>query len=1005
MSNNDDDKKDELDDKKQSGKSPLSEEERKKILDKVAALKGKIAPKNIVDTESQSTDDIETFTKSANNENKESTSNKNDNLDIEHLHSINSNDNNTINQTPLNANSKVGSTKITFIDGKDENQISTKIIEDETSTKGKSKGSKEARPEDKTKYVKVQVEDEMKKSFISYAMAVNVSRAIPDVRDGLKPVHRRILYSMGELNLYADKQYRKCARIVGDVLGKYHPHGDSAVYQALVRLAQPFSIRYPLVDGHGNFGSVDGDPAAAQRYTEAKLTKIAGELLRDIDKETVDFYPNFDDTLEQPSVLPSRIPNLLVNGSDGIAVGMATNIPPHNLIEVINGLFALIQNPDISIDELMQYIPAPDYPTGGIIMGRQNIRHAYKTGHGGVVVRAKCEIEEYGRNKDGQGGKQRIVVTELPFQVNKAQLIEYIAEMVKDKKIEGIANVNDESDRDGLRMVIEIKRDAQASVVLNTLYKHTNLQISNGITFLALVNAEPKILNLKEMLYYYLEHQKEVIVRRTKYELEKAEERSHILEGLVKALANIDRVIQIIKQSRDKFEASEKLTVEFYLTDKQANAILEMRLSRLTSLEVEKLQQELADLQLLISDLKNILATPQRVLDIIIAELSEIQQKYGDERKSEIQIDYNEINIADMIDVEDVVISMTHYGYIKRFPTSEYRAQKRGGKGSTAHKPKEEDFVENMFVASTHSDILFFTNFGRVYSIKGYEIPEAQKTARGRAIVNLLQMQDGEKVTAIIPLGENPQGYLIMATRNGRIKKSAIEHFSRINKNGKIAITFRALNSKKSDEQEDDQDDIDDQDDQDNEQDITLQNNTIVDELISVQLTNGRDEILMASSEGKCIRFGEDRIKPQGRTSSGVIGIRLAENHTCVDMTIIKPGCEILTISENGYGKVTEISDATYRITNRGGKGIKAGTFNEKTGRVAHMKQISSEDDIMVIADNGIIIRLRAKDISKTAGRATMGVRIMNTAKSGGKVVGVAVAPPYEEIAENEASE
>ena len=541
---------------------------------------------------------------------------------------------------------------------------------------------------DNTKIIKRQVVDEMKKSFIAYAMAVNVSRAIPDVRDGLKPVHRRILYSMGELNLYSDKPHRKCARIVGDVLGKYHPHGDSSVYDALVRLAQDFSINEPLVDGHGNFGSVDGDPPAAMRYTEARLSKIASEMLRDIDKETVDWYPNFDDTLQQPTVLPSRFPNLLVNGSDGIAVGMATNIPPHNLVEVINAVQALIENPDLTAEELLQYVPGPDYPTGGIIMGRANLRCAYRTGHGGVVIRSKCEIEEY-TSRDGGQPRQRIVITELPYQVNKAELIKTMANLVKDKRIEGISAINEESDREGLRIVVEIKRDAQAQVVLNMLYKHTNLQTSDGITFLSLVNGEPKILNLKEMLYYYLEHQKEVVLRRTKYDLDKAQEREHILEGLVKALTNIDAVIKIIKSSRDKFEAAEKLMSEFYLSDKQANAILEMRLQRLTSLEVESIKNDLAQLQIQIADLKSIIASPRRVLDIIGTELEEIKTKYGTPRKTEICVDYDEIDIGDLIEREDVVISMTHFGYVKRLPTSEYKVQHRGGKGTTIQEEGE----------------------------------------------------------------------------------------------------------------------------------------------------------------------------------------------------------------------------------------------------------------------------------------------------------------------------
>lgn len=822
--------------------------------------------------------------------------------------------------------------------------------------KRKKLTEEESKHIDNTTIIKVQVEDEMKKSFIAYAMAVNVSRAIPDVRDGLKPVHRRILYSMGELNLTGDKPYRKCARIVGDVLGKYHPHGDQAVYAALVRLAQDFSIRYPLVDGHGNFGSVDGDPPAAQRYTEARLAKISGEMLRDIDKETVDWYPNFDDTLEQPTVLPSRFPNLLVNGSDGIAVGMATNIPPHNLGEVIAGVDALIDNPEITIDELMQIIPAPDYPTGGIIMGRSNIRHAYKTGRGGVVIRAKTEIEDH-TLKDGST-RQRIVVNELPYQVNKALLIETIADMVKDKRIEGISDIKEESDREGMRIVIDIKRDAQAQVVLNLLYKHTNLQISNGITFLALVNAEPKILNLKEMLFYYLEHQKEIIVRRTKFDLEKAQEREHIVEGLVKALTNIDKVIKIIKQSRDKFEACENLMSEFYLSDKQANAILEMRLQRLTSLEVETLKAELAQLEITINDLKNIIANPQRVLEIVKLELQEIKERYDNDRRTQLCYDYDEIDIGDLIDKEDVVISMTHFGYIKRLPTSEYKTQHRGGKGVTAHKPKEEDFVENMFVTSTHDDLLFFTNMGKVYSIKAYEVPEVQKNARGRAIVNLLQLADNEKVNAVIPISEGQQGNLIMATKSALVKKTSLVEFSSIRKVGKIAISLNEG-----------------------------------DELIAVQFTNGRDEILLASAEGKCIRFSEEDVRLMGRDTQGVKSIKLNPDDYVVDMTVIKDGFEVLTVSQYGYGKRSELDE--YRLQSRAGKGIKAGVFNDKTGKLVNLKLINPDDDIMLIADNGIIIRMRAKEVSKIS-RDTQGVRMMKM-KNQGNVVCVAVAQPDDE--------
>lgn len=803
---------------------------------------------------------------------------------------------------------------------------------------------------DNTKIIPIEINDEMKKSFIAYAMAVNVSRAIPDVRDGLKPVHRRILYSMGELSLYNDKPHRKCARIVGDVLGKYHPHGDSAVYGALVRLAQDFSIRYTLVDGHGNFGSVDGDSPAAQRYTEARLSKIASEMLRDIDKETVDFCPNFDETLEQPVVLPSRFPNILVNGSEGIAVGMATNIPPHNLTEVCNAIIALIDNPEITIEELMEILPAPDYPTGGIIYGRAAIRQAYKTGKGGIVVRARTEIEE------DDNGKSRIIVTEIPYMVNKAELIVAIANLVKNKKIEGISDIKEESDRKGMRIVIEVKRDFQANVILNMLFKHTALESSYGITLLALVNQEPRVLNLKEILYYYTEHQKEVVTRRTKYDLARAEEREHIVNGLVIALANIDEVIKIIKTSKDRYEASDKLQENFELSEKQATAILEMRLQRLTSLEVEKLQAELAELQKLIAELKDILSSDEKVLEIVKKEITEVRDTYGDERKSEISTDYSEINIEDLIKKEDVVVSMTHYGYIKRVPVTEYKAQKRGGKGIITHKPKEEDFVENLFITNTHNDILFFTSKGRVYSLKGYEIPEGQKQAKGRAIVNLLELTENEKVTAIIPLIGDMEGNLIQATRNGIVKKTSLEEYRKIRRVGKIAINL--------DEG---------------------------DELVAVQVTTGRDEILLATHEGKCIKFSEQEVRTLSRDTRGVRSIALEKGDAVVDMIAIKPNHNILTVTENGYGKICDPEE--YRLQIRGGKGVKAGVFNEKTGKLVNMKQVTDEEDVMMIASNGVIIRTRAKQISKI-GRSTVGVRLMRVADDT-KIVCVAIADSY----------
>ena len=796
-----------------------------------------------------------------------------------------------------------------------------------------------------TKVVKVEVNDELKKSFISYAMAVNVSRAIPDVRDGLKPVHRRILYSMGELNLFNDKPYRKSARIVGEVMGKYHPHGDSSVYDALVRLAQDFSIGCPLVDGHGNFGSVDGDSPAAMRYTEARLSKIAGLMLEDIDKNTVDFYPNFDDTLMQPSVLPSKFPNLLVNGADGIAVGMATNIPPHNLAEVISGVQALIANPDIEIDDLIRIIPAPDFPTGGIIMGRAAIKHAYKTGKGGIVVRGKAEIEET------ESGRRRIIVTELPYQVNKARLIIQMADLVKNKKIEGIADIKEESDRDGMRIVIDLKRDANPQVVLNMLYKHTQLQVSDGIIFLALVDGTPRILNLKEMLYYYLEHQKEVLTRKTQFDLGKALEREHIVKGLVIALANIDEVVQIIKTSSDKQDAVAKLMENFELSDKQANAILEMKLARLTSLEVAKLKEELDELEALIADLNDILAKPQRVLQIINDYLENVKNQFGTPRKTEISMEVGNIDNEDLIEKEDVVISLTHGGYVKRMSVSEYHAQKRGGVGISAHKTKEEDFVERILITSTHSDLLFFTNFGKVYSIRAYEVPEAQRQAKGRAVINLLPLMQDEKVEALLSFEKGQEGNLIIATRNGLIKKTDLKEFASIMKSGKIAIKL-----------------------------------VEGDKLINVGLTSGDNEILVASNKGKCIKFNEKNVRPMGRTSQGVRSMKLDSDDYIVDMAILNPDTQLITITENGFGKRTNPED--YRLQTRGGKGIKAGNFNEKTGKLVALKVVNEEEDLMLISDNGVIIRMAAADV-RMVGRSSLGVKVMRL-RPGAKIVSVA---------------
>ncbi len=788
-----------------------------------------------------------------------------------------------------------------------------------------------------TKMLDREVDEELKKSFIAYAMAVNVSRAIPDVRDGLKPVHRRILYSMHELGLTYDKAFRKCARIVGDCLGKYHPHGDSSVYDALVRLAQDFSINFPLVDGHGNFGSVDGDPAAAMRYTEARLAKLSSEMLRDLDKETVDFYPTFDDTGMQPAVLPARFPNMLVNGSDGIAVGMATNIPPHNLAECIDGVVALIDNPDIDVDGLMEYIPAPDFPTGALIMGRSGIRKAYRTGRGSIIIRSRCEIEEY---QSGNTTRTRIVVTEIPYQVNKARLVENIADLVKNKKLEGISDIREESDRDGMRVVIEVKKDANAQVVLNLLYKHTSLQVSDGIIMLALVDGTPKILNLKECLYYYLEHQKDVIVRRTKYDLNKTEERAHILRGLVIAQASINEVVEVCKNARDKTDCVQKLTANFALDEKQATAVAELRLFRISHLEVDKLNEELTGLEAAIADYKDILANESRVLDIIKTDLLETKRKYPSERRTEIAVDFSgDIEDEDLIPVEQVVVSMTHTGYVKRLPVTEYHAQNRGGKGITAHRPKEEDFVERMFVCSSHDFLLLFSDKGRVYRIKAYEIPEAARTARGRAVVNLVQITQDEKITTIIPVKADAEGYIAFATRNGLIKKTRLEEFARINKNGKIAIKLN--------------------DD---------------DTLISVQFTTGSDELMIASKGGKCIRFDESNVRSMGRDTAGVKAMKLGDDDALVDMLVVDESKDVLTVTTGGYGKRSKIED--YRVQGRAGKGIKAGTFNEVTGNLINLKQVTDDDDIMIISDGGTIIRMHCSSIS-TIGRSARGVRLM----------------------------
>ena len=810
----------------------------------------------------------------------------------------------------------------------------------------------------KTRVIETPLLDEMSKSFISYAMAVNVSRAIPDVRDGLKPVHRRILFAMNDLGNTYNHPHKKCARIVGEVLGKYHPHGDSSVYDALVRLAQDFSIRCPLVDGQGNFGSVDGHPAAAQRYTEARLSKIAGEMLRDLDKDTVDFYPNFDDTLLQPTVLPSRFPNILVNGSEGIAVGMATSIPPHNLGEVIDGTIAVLDNPDIDVDGIMQYIPAPDYPTGALVLGRAAVKQAYRTGKGGVVIRSRCEIEEI-------GGKNCIVVTEIPYQVNKAVLIKSIADQVKDKKIEGIANIREESDRFGMRIVIELKRDASPQVVLNTLYKQTNLQVSTGITFLALYKGLPRIMNLKEILVAYIEHQISVITRRTQFLLNKALERDHLVKGLVIAQANIDEVIRIIRTSKDNTESKPRLMAAFELSEKQAIAILEMKLGRLNALEVEKLKEELAALEAQIAEYRDILAKPERVKQIIKDELTEIKEKYNEPRRSELSYDAGEIDIADLIPKEEVVITATFGGYVKRTPVHEYKAQNRGGVGVTAHKAKDEDFVVKMFVCNSHDDLLFFSNRGKVYCLKAYEVPEAGRAAKGRAMVNLLPLEDGEKITAYLSAKDYDSGYMVMATRQGLIKKCDLGEFSHIRKNGKIAITLSEG-----------------------------------DEMLTADITTGDNEIIMAGSSGKCIRFHESTVRKTGRGSMGVKSMRLDENEYIVDMDVIhNPSAEVVTVSELGYGKRTDLEE--YRVQGRAGKGIKAGVFTPATGGLAAMKLTDLSEDIIIISDTGVMIRTPVNEISKI-GRNTKGVILMRL-RDGGKVAAVSLAPA--EDAEPETSD
>ena len=804
---------------------------------------------------------------------------------------------------------------------------------------------KQPRTEFAQRLIPVDLESEMKKSFISYAMAVIITRALPDVRDGLKPVHRRIIYAMHELGMTPDKPFRKSARIVGDVLGKYHPHGDSAVYDAMVRLAQDFSTRYMLVEGQGNFGSVDGDGAAAMRYTEARMSKIAQEMVADLDKETVDFVPNFDETLMQPSVMPCRYPNLLVNGSSGIAVGMATNIPPHNLGEVIDGVICLIDNPQATLKDLMEHIKGPDFPTGGIIMGRQGIYEAYSTGRGRIVTRARTEIEQMSATR------ARIVVTEIPYMVNKARLVEKIAELVHERRIEGISDIRDESDRGGMRIVIELKKDVNAAVVLNYLYKHTQLQESFGAIMLALVDGEPKVLSLHQMLYHYLEHQKEVTTRRTRYDLDKAEARAHILEGLLKALDHIDEIVRTIRESESTNVARDALMSRFDFSEKQAQAILDMRLARLTGLERERLQEEYAELEKTIAGLRAILADEQLLLSVVRGELLEVRRKYADERRTEIASVAEEIDPEDLIQEEDMVVTLTHFGYVKRLPTNTYRSQNRGGKGVSGMSTRDEDYAEQLLVMSTHEDLMFFTNRGRVYQIKCYEIPEAGRTARGTAIVNLLQLEGGEKVTAMIRIPAGAQeSYLIMATRLGLIKKTALSEFQNLRRTGLIAIVLR----------EDD-------------------------ELMGVELTDGEQQILLATQGGMAIRFGEGDIRAMGRVSMGVKSMDLAQDDEVVGLAVYEEGAHVLSVTENGYGKRTEIDD--YRLQSRGGKGILAMKLSERSGKLAAQLIVHPDEDLMLITDDGVIIRLPVDGIP-VLGRNTQGVRIMRVAGER-RVVGV----------------
>jgi DNA gyrase subunit A len=796
-------------------------------------------------------------------------------------------------------------------------------------------------------HIPVNIEDEMKKSYMDYAMSVIIGRALPDVRDGLKPVHRRILYAMNELNNDWDKPYKKSARIVGDVIGKYHPHGDMAVYDAIVRMAQDFSLRYPLIDGQGNFGSIDGDPPAAMRYTEIRMSKLTAELLADIDKETIEFIPNYDESLVEPFVLPSKFPNLVVNGSSGIAVGMATNIPPHNLTETINAIVALIETPEISVAELLDHVPGPDFPTGGFIYGKEGIRQAYETGKGVIQLRARALIE-----RDRKGERENIVITELPYQTNKAKLIERIAELVQERTIEGIANIRDESDRDGMRVVVELKRNEVSEVILNQLYKHTQMQNSFGIILLAIHQNQPKLLSLKEMLHFFVQHRQEVVIRRSRFELSKAEARAHILEGLKKAIDHIDAIIATIKASKTPKEAKDRLMEKFAFSDEQAQAILEMRLQRLTNLEQRKIVEEYEETIKLINRLKALLASDRLILNLIKEELLSIRDAFGDERKTEIVEAAPEIRVEDLIAEEDMVVTITHTGYIKRNPISLYRSQHRGGKGKVGINVKEEDFVEDLFIASTHDYLLFFTDAGKIHWMKVHELPQAGRLTRGKAIVNLLNLSPKEKVTAILSLKDfTKEMFITFMTKRGTIKKTALEAYSNPRSGGIIAIHL--------DEG---------------------------DELISAKLTDGKQHLFIGTKMGKAIHFPENQIREMGRTARGIRGIKISKQDEVVGMEVVAPHTQILTVTAHGYGKRTQASE--YRIQNRGGSGIFTVKRTQRTGDVIGIKTVADEDELMVISNKGKIIRLRAVDIP-VQGRSTQGVRLI-TLEEGERVVAVA---------------